>query len=531
MGHLSLRDNLKALELKGLLNRVDRRICKDTELMALVKWQFRGLAEAERRAWHFTNLTDARGRAFQADVAVATVGASHDVYACALDCDLSEVGARWAHARANPIKPELVDAGRAPVKEVIVRGAELDSFNLDSLPIPILLPGLDPAPFFTAAAWVTKDPYTAIRNVGNYRGHVKGPTRVCFFSAPNNHGHMHWSKWKEKGAKYMEVAAVIGSPPAVNMTAVSKLPYGVDEFDVAGGLLGRAIELVKCETVDIEVPAHAEIIIEGRVSTEFREPEGPFGEFTGFMGGREFAPPMEITCITHRRRPIWHALISEYPPSESSMMRLIANENQYFDLLKNQCNVQGLREVHFHEPSGAQHFIILRLKKANNTEPMRAMLAAASVDPAYGKIIIAVDEDVNARDMDSVMAAVTFRSQPHRDIQMIQQRSGFIDPSAAPFDAAPSEKAYPQPSGASALFIDATRKFDYPPVSLPSKDYMLKAKAIWEELGLPTLAPKDPWFGYPLGPWPAEWALEARLAAEGRYCELGEQHAKDRKPA
>ena len=497
MGHKSLRDNLRALEAAGLLNRIDRRICKDTELMALVKWQFRGLPENERRGWLFTNVSDAHGRSFDAEVAVATLGASRQVYACALDCKVGELNERWAGARARPVPPVLVEARAAPVKEVVVRGEGLKTFNLDSLPIPILLPGLDPAPFFTAAAWVTKDPETGIRNVGNYRGHVKARDRVTFFVAPANHGYLHWMKWKQRGAKYMDVAAVVGTPPAVNMTAVSKLPYGVDE---------------------------------GRVSTEMREPEGPFGEFTGFMGGREMAPPMEVTCITHRRRPIWHAFISEFPPSEATMMRSIANESQYFSLLKDQCNVGGLLDVYFHEPSGAQHLIVIRLKKSNNTDPARAMLAAASLDPAYGKIIIAVDEDVDARDMDSVMWALAFRAQPHRDIQIVTQRSGFIDPSAAPFNAPVSEKAFPQPAGASAIFIDATCKFGYPPVSLPSQEYMLKAKAIWEELGLPPLVPRTPWHGYSLGPWPAQWAQEAEIAARGGYAELGAAHLRQQEP-
>lgn len=530
MGHKSLRENLKALEAANLLFRVDKTICKDTELMPLVKWQFRGLPENKRRAWFFSSIVDGGGKSFDADLAVATIGASRDVYACALDCKVEEINEKWSNARANPIKPVLIESRLAPVKECVIKGEALLAYNLDSLPIPVLLPGLDVAPFFTGAAWETKDPETGFRNVGNYRGHVKAPNRVCFFSAPNNHGHLHWAKWKKTGAKYMEVAAVIGAPPAVNMTAVSKLPYGVDEFEVAGGLLGEPVELVKCETVDLEVPAHAEIIIEGRVSTELLEPEGPFGEFAGFMGGREMAPPVEITCITYRKRPIWHAFISEFPPSESSMIRIIANESQYFDLLKNRCNVGGLLDVCFHEPSGAQHLMVLKMKKANNAEPMRAMMAAASVDPAYGKIIIAVDENVDPRDMDSVMWAMTFCTQPHRDIQIVKHRSGFIDPSAAPFDAPLSEKSYPHPNGASAIFIDATRKWDYPPISLPTEEYMVQAKQIWEQLALPELTPKFPWFGYPLGNWPAAWIEEAELAAQGRYKELGERHARATKP-
>jgi 4-hydroxy-3-polyprenylbenzoate decarboxylase len=525
-----LRDHLKGLEARGLLHRVEASVSKDTELMPLVRWQYRGLAAEQRKAFLFTKVADARRGVYDGEVAVATIGASREVYAAALDCPPQEIRERWIRAQSSPVEPVLVDGKGAPVKEVILRGRQVQELGLDAFPIPISTPGFDPAPYITSGAWVTKDPETGIRNVGNYRGMVKARDRIGLQMFPSQHDGIHWAKWKAKGARYMEAAVVVGPPPAVNLVAVAKIPYGVDEYTIAGAMCGFPIELVKCETVDIEVPADAEIVLEGRIPTDFKEPEAPFGEFTGYVGERTMHPVLEITCITHRRRPIWHAFISQFPPSESSLVRAVGNESNYFHILKNHCSIGSVLDVVFHEPSGAHFLIVIRLKKQFAAQASQAMLAAAALDPAQGKIIIAVDEDVDPYDADSVLWAVATRMQPHLDTQVIQNRVALLDPSTAPPDSPPEEQFFPQPRGASTLLIDATRKWAYPPTSLPREAVMRRARELWEELGLPALAPRRPWFGYPLGPWPAEWTSEAELALEGRYYETGEKLAGQRKP-
>jgi UbiD family decarboxylase len=123
---------------------------------------------------------------------------------------------------------------------------------------------------------VTKDAETG-RNVGNYRGHLKAPDRLGLQLFPTQHEGIHWSQRRERGRDWLECAIVVGAPPTVAMTAVAKLSYGVDEFAVAGALGGAPIQLVRCETVDLEVPATAEIVIEGRIVTRYLEPEAPFG--------------------------------------------------------------------------------------------------------------------------------------------------------------------------------------------------------------------------------------------------------------
>ena len=188
-------------------------------------------------------------------------------------------------------------------------------------------------------------------------------------------------------------------------------------------------------------------------------------------------------------------------------------------------------DVAFHEAASAVNLIVIRLRKSMKTQPAQAMLAAASLDPTYGKIINAVDEDIDPYDLDSVMWACCTRMQPHLDLQILMNRAALLDPSSAPPDASLQQQFYPEPRGTSAVLIDATRKWDYPPTSLPKEEFMRRAGAIWEELGLPPLTPKTPWFGYPLGPWPREWEEEADLAIKGRYYETGEKFAKDRRPA
>lgn len=531
MGYKDLRSYLTALEKAGLLVRVDRPVNKDTELMPLVRWQYRGLPEEERKAFLFTNVTDSSGRKYESPVVVAALGASRRVYATAMGCPENETRASWLKLTAQRTPPVMVPKAEAPVKEVILQGADLQGpgGGLSRLPIPISTPGFDPAPFITAGHWVTKDPHTGIRNVGHYRAQIKAPNRTGIQLIPTQHVGIHFFESQKLG-KPLEAAIVIGAQPAVAMTAVAKLPYGVDEFEVAGSLAGEPVELVKCETVDLEVPASAEIVIEGIIRTDEWEPEAPFGEYTGYLGERRYHPIFEVQCITHRRQPIFQAFISQFPPSESSMVRGLANEAVYYDLLVNHANLPSVTDVSFPQEAAAQHMIVIQMKKNNQAEPWRAMHAVNAVDPTYGKIAVVVDPDVDPRDLSSILWAIYTRSQPHRDWRIITGKASMLDPSAAPPNAPPEQLWFPGVEGAGGVMIDATRKWDYPPISLPKREYMEKARAMWEELGLPRLRPKVPWYGYLVGEWPQEWLDDADAAVRGDYYAVGEKMTKGRKP-
>ncbi len=293
-----VREHLKALQERGKLIRIKREINKDTELMPLVRWQFRGLEEKERKAFLFENVIDVKGTRYTMPVTVGTLAANTEIYAIGLMCRPEEIHERWTQAQLIPIAPVKVKSG--PVQEVVRQGKDLlEGHGLDMLPVPISTPGFDNAPYLTSANWVTKDPETGIYNIGNYRAQIKAANRTGGLFLGQHMG-QHWIKCKDKG-RPLEAAVVIGVIPSVAYAATAKLPYDFDEYRLAGGLAGEPLELVKCVTVDLEVPATAEIVIEGVLPTDSLEPEGPFGEYTGYIGQRGLAPYMAVTCITHRR--------------------------------------------------------------------------------------------------------------------------------------------------------------------------------------------------------------------------------------
>ncbi len=520
-----LREYIQALEEKDLLVTIRREINKDTELHPLVRWQFRGLPEEKRKAFIFENVTDSKGRKYEGKVAVAILGGSDAIYALAMNCRREDIFSRWVEAQRNPIEPIVINSG--PAQEEVHLGTELNEpgGGLEEFPIPISTPGFDPSPYITAPCIISKDPETGNRNVGTYRVMIKGRTKTGMFVTNAHHLGMHWEKCKARG-KDLEAAICLGAVPAVGLCSAAKFPYVVDELAVAGGIAGEPIPLVRCKTIDLEVPATSEIVIEGTVTTRYLEPEAPFGEFTGYMGERVYFPWFEVKCITHRKSPIYHSFISQFPPSESSKLRKMGREGSYYKLLKYDCNIPAVMDVVFHEESGSSTIIIIQMKKTNNAQPWQALNAAVGFDPRLGKIFIAVDEDINPRNIDTVMWAVAYRIQPHLDIQINMGRYSNLDPSSAPMDSAAKERLFPSPRGNSAMLIDATRKWPYPPTSLPGREFMEQAKKIWEEEGLPRLTPQEPWYGVSLGYWSKENEEEAAMATKGDYLLTAEKLAK-----
>ena len=530
--HKDLRQHLKALEEHGKLIRIDSPINKDTQLQPLVRLQFRGLPEEQRKAFLFTNVFDSRGKKYDMPVAICALAGSSEIYAIGMMCRPEEIAERLAQAEINAVEPIMVESG--PVQEEVYTGDRLlERGGLDEFPVPIATPGFDCAPFFNAACWVTKDPETGIRNVAVYRNQVKSPTRTgVHFGDVSRHGLKHWQKCKERGIP-LEVACVIGGPPSIGYVAVSKLPEGVDEFTVAGGIAGEPLELVKCKTVDLEVPAHAEIIIEGELTTEELEVEAPHGEAVGYIGMEEMMPYLTVKCITHRHNPIWLAFISQFPPSESSKIRQHANEGAVYKYLKHDQNMPHVKTVSFHESVGSEAYVAIQMTKTDQAEVWRTLEAVAGRFAA-AKTIVAVDEDINPADADIINWAIASRVQPHRDCRIVGYRSSnLLDLSLEPFDDLLKRRhaehdANSEMPLASHLLINATLKWAYPPLSLPKKEFMEEAIRIWEKEGLPALKLKDPWWGYNLGYWRDEHEECAALAVKGEYYKTGEQRARNR---
>ncbi|MDZ4245837.1 MAG: UbiD family decarboxylase, partial [Dehalococcoidia bacterium] len=521
-----LREYVDVLKARGKLFHIKREINKDTELMPLVRWQFRGLQEKDRGAFLFDNIVDAKGNKFNVPLLVCCYAPSTEVYAIGMMCEPKDILDKWTQAQLHPIAPVMVN--QAPVQEIVHQGDSLlEHGGLMEFPIPLSTPGFDNAPYITAGSWVTKDPETGERNVGVYRGMLRSSTRTGINCYAPQHLRIHWEKCKSKGIP-LQAAIILGSPPNIGYVGCTKIPFGTDEYSIAGGISGEPVELVKCKTVDLEVPANAEVIIEGTLPTDLMEFEGPFGEHPGYLGSRNVDPYFNITCITHRKNPIDTAWMDQFPPSEDTKIRNIAYCAVFYKFLKYDCNIPGVLDVALHEESGSNQFCVIKMKKSYPAESWQALFGISALNPNWGKIVVVVDEDIDPRDMDSVTWARCYRMQPHRDIRIVPGKSAPLDPSAASPEVLHGNR---ETVPTSALLIDATMKWPYPPVSLPRKEYMDKARQIWEAEGLPALSPKVPWHGYTLGHWTEENIEEANLAVKGEWEKTGEKFIQQRQKA
>lgn len=525
-----VREYLTELERRKLLRRVTRKTNKDTEVMPLVRWQFRGLAAEQRTGWLFENLTDSRGRSFDGSMAVAIVGASPQVFAAAMGVDSpDQIAAKWSECQQNPIPPVTVKATDAPVKEVIIKGADLlKSGGIDALPVPVVNPGTDSSAYFSAPIWIAKDPETGIYNAGTYRVMLKAADRTGVLMMAGKDERGFWGKARRLG-KPLEAVLVLTPPPALCLCSVNSM--NISEYDAAGALNGAPLEVVKAETVDLLIPARAEIAIEGRIRTDILEMEGPFGEYAGYVGAEDYQMIFEVTAITHRTKPIFQAFISEMPPSESSCLRKFGLEGFLQDELR--FKSPNMRKVSVHEMGGSSNFVVVEFHKPVAGEVWNALRAVASSRAVSAfKWVIGVDDDIDSNDLDSVVWALSWRTQPHKDVQIQRGRNTDLDPSGAPVEATFTNRTYPDGLGGSQILVDATRNWAYPPVALPTQEFMDQAKKIWEEelkdMKLPKLTPHKPWHGYPLGYWPESWARMGQRAVEGKYLETGKEYEKIR---
>jgi UbiD family decarboxylase len=508
--HLDLQEHLADLEANGLLVRIDRAINKDTELHPLVRWQFLGgVPEDKRRAFLFTNVMDAKGRRYDIPVVVGALAASPEIYAIGMGQPVESIGDAWMQAIAAPIAPVAVSAPRC--QEVVLTGKDLEApGGLARLPVPVSTPGFDSAPYLTATLCVTRDPDSGIQNMGTYRAALKAADRLVVRmvarEASGAGGYLHWLKYRERRAP-MPIAIVIGCAPVVMFTGPQKLAIDMDELGVAGALAGAPIEMAKAVTIDLDVPASSEIVIEGLIDPEKLEPEAPFGESNGYVALEAYNMPMRVTAITHRRAPVFTSIISQVTPSESSVIKKVAYEPLFLDHLRERLGIKGVRRVVMHERlTNLRPVIFVQLADGTpRSEVWRALHGAATLQSNCGKIVIAVSEDIDPASMDAVLWSLAYRTNPIEDVHLVPHRGGV------------QGAQYGPKTSDSGMLVDATRKYPMAPLALPTREYMEHARALWEELDLYPLNVQSPWHGYGLGDWTDRWETFARRAATGDW--------------
>ena len=492
-----LRQAIAALEEAGLLRHATAEVDKNWELSMVNRWIYHGYSEDNRYALMFDKVTG-----YETPVVVGVLGGSYETYAVCLGIDpelpradvMKEIRERWISALDSPLEPKIVGTGAC--KDNVFRG---DNIDIHRFPIPVWTPEKDRCweegyGFITAPYCVTKDPDTGLRNVGTYSVMVnKEPNEVVVSFANQSHLLIQVQRNESQG-KATEIAIVVGSDPTVGMVSTTPMPHELDELTVAGGLRGTPVELVKCETVDLEVPATAEIVIEGKLLPWQQRPyesRGPFGEHTGYQGACLERPVMEITCITHRNNPIYQAFISQMPPSESSALRV----HQYEALVLRQLRTLGIPVVDINMPETGQcNIVIVSIRKMNDAHPARVANAVFAVEQyCRGKFVIVVDDDIDVYDWDNVAWAVCFRTSLIQGRRRISFNEGIGAPSLD-YSAAPSlEELHKQIWPSAGVFIDATRPYKpYPTVALPSVKYWNKVKEEWRKYGLPDLERVEP---------------------------------------
>jgi UbiD family decarboxylase len=291
--------------------------------------------------------------------------------------------------------------------------------NLEEIPIPIWHPG-DGGPYISVGIQVTKDPDSGVRNVSIVRQMLQRKDQLGILLLPGKHMATHYWKREQMNAP-LDIAVAIGTDPIIEIIGCHKGPIEEDEFAVAGALRRKRVELVKCETVDLEVPATAELVIEGQLLPGERYPEGPFGEFTGALGpATDNNPPMKVTCITHRRNPIYQGLYVGKTPNEDACLGALTISASILAKARKSC--PGL-VAYAKSPYGpGTLWGIAAIKKTHPGHAKEAMDAIWKTQPgqtlseAFMRFLVIVDHDVNVHDLKEVTWAISLRCRPERDI-------------------------------------------------------------------------------------------------------------------
>ncbi len=361
------------------------------------------------------------------------------------------------------------------VKKGTCKEVVMDKPNLLKFPILKCWPK-DGGRFITLPIVITKDPETQELNVGMYRMQVFDEKTTGMHWQIHKHGALHYKKLKEMGKDRLEVAVAIGVDPAILYSATAPLPENFNEFTFAGFIRRERVKLVECETIDLLVPANAEIVLEGYVKIDELKPEGPFGDHTGYYTPIEPYPVFHVECITHRENPIYHATVVGKPPMEDAWLGK-ATERIFLPIIK--FMHPEIVDINLPIEGCFHNLAIVSIKKRYPGHAKKVMFALWSTGMlSLTKVVIVVDDDVNVHDMREVIWAVTTRFDPAKDVVVIPD---------CPIDSL--DHATYRPNLGGKLGIDATKKWkeegyerEWPDVVEMDVDVKKRIDAIWDEL-------------------------------------------------
>ncbi|KZN36086.1 3-polyprenyl-4-hydroxybenzoate decarboxylase [Pseudoalteromonas luteoviolacea S2607] len=364
---------------------------------------------------------------------------------------------------------------KAPCQQVVLSGDDVD---LTKLPIQHCWPG-DAAPLITWGLTVTKGPHKKRQNLGIYRQQLLGKNKIIMRWLSHRGGALDYQEWcKEHPGKPYPVSVALGADPATILGAVTPVPDTLSEYAFAGLLRGSKTEVVKSISNDLQVPASAEIVLEGYIEQGETAPEGPYGDHTGYYNEVDDFPVMTVTHITHRENPIYHSTYTGRPPDEPAILGVALNE-VFVPILQKQFP----EIVDFYlPPEGCSYrMAVVTMKKQYPGHAKRVMMGVWSFlrQFMYTKFVIVCDDDVNARDWNDVIWAITTRMDPARDTTMIE---------STPIDYL--DFASPVSGLGSKMGMDATNKWpgetdrEWGVPIVMDEDVKRKVDDIWDSLGI-----------------------------------------------
>lgn len=361
----------------------------------------------------------------------------------------------------------------APCQEVVLKGDQID---LGRLPVLTCWPQ-DGGPYITLPMVFTKNPETGKRNCGMYRMQVYDARTTGMHWQAHKQGAEHYRRRFKAGETKMDVAVAIGADPAVMYAAILPLPPDLDEMMIAGFLRKKPVEMVQCLTVDVDVPANAEYVLEGYVEMGERRTEGPFGDHTGYYSLEDEYPVFHLTCLTHRRNPIYATTIVGPPPMEDYYMGK-AIERTFLPLMRMQ--IPEIRDMCLPAEGIFHNLMLVKIRKSYPMQARKVMHAIWGLGQAmFTKCIVVVDEDVDIQNYSEVAWKALNNIDPQRDIEFV----------TGPIDSL--DHASRMINWGSKMGIDATRKWPeegftrrWPDVITMSPEIKRKVDDLWKKAGL-----------------------------------------------